>query len=151
MAYDKKVEDKIKEILDKSDQLLEAIVEDLMEAGFNSACHFISHVNPNIRVSFIYEDVEEGEEEESLTISSQCAELFLDYLDKDELLEEFMRRQVMLLASELDKVNRELKLIQYASWKDQMIEDREGIQIREGLDNREEDCSNSKGGKNELY
>lgn len=24
-------------------------------------------------------------------------------------------------------------------------------QIREGLDNREEDCSNSKGGKNELY
>lgn len=52
------MENKIEKILDKNDQLLEAIVEDLTEAGFNSACHFISHVNPNIRVSFIYEDRE---------------------------------------------------------------------------------------------
>lgn len=118
---------KIAEILDKYDKVLETIVAELTEAGFNSACHFISPRNPAIRVGFVHEGSEGCSDEASdpLRISSKCLRVIKGYYDTSITAEEAIHDVGMLLAGELDRIDRELKIYKHVFLKDQMIEDGE--------------------------
>ena len=79
------------------------------------------------RVGFVHEGSEGCSDEVSdpLRISSKCLRVTRDFYNTNTTAEEAIHEVGMLLAGELDRIDRELKIYKHVFLKDQMIEDGE--------------------------